>query len=75
MNSNRELELEEIKLRLEEIREELESIAENEQFSLGYDESVSEERRSEAELAVFNVDDAAARVDEAIEFIKEALSS
>ncbi|MCH5188645.1 MAG: hypothetical protein J1F63_09590 [Oscillospiraceae bacterium] len=74
MNSNRELELGEIKIRLEEIRDELESIAENERFSLGYDASVSEQRQREAELAVFSVDEAASHVDEAIEFIGEALS-
>lgn len=75
MNSIRELELEEIRQRLEEIRDELEQIAGNERFSLGYCGLASEERFEEAELAVFNVDDAASHVDEAIELIHEALNS
>ena len=74
MNSNRELELEELRLRLEEIRDELEDIASNEQFSLEYDELIGTESEGQAELTVASVTDAASRVDEAIEFIEEALT-
>ncbi|MCH5186802.1 MAG: hypothetical protein J1F63_00260 [Oscillospiraceae bacterium] len=75
MNAMRELDLEEIKNRLEDIRGELEQIAANERFAIGYSmgDPVSEEQYEEAEQAVCNVADAASRIEEAIEFVQEAL--
>ena len=75
MNSRRGLELEELRQRLEEIRCELERIAEDERFGLGCGEPVSECCYEEAESAIYSVDDAASRVDDAIELIYEAINS
>ena len=72
MNAMRELDIEEIKNRLEEIRDELDEIAVNERFALERNH-VSEEQYEEAETAIFSVADAASRIEEALEFVQEAL--